>query len=191
MVWKANFGSVRLVFCTGGGIGWTFVPLPCAGSTVNTHNAVLIFYPQLMELKSDFPLGGGTNVPPVDNQVTMGHPVAPKVYFQAPGCRSGVTASRNALLVNFLYGTFCTAFFCFKEQHFYSHCLKPALLLFMSFLCQWNVTRYHLSLVYILCFWHQIQPNTSNLSSDQMCCLLSLRFTVIEHFYRLRSIHEI
>ena len=69
----------------GGAIGWTFMPLPCAGSTVNTHNAILIFYPQLMELKSEFPPDGGLHVQPVDNQARTGNPFPLKSYFQAPG----------------------------------------------------------------------------------------------------------
>ena len=44
-----------------------------------THNALLNFYPQLMELKSDFPPDGGLHSQLVDIQATMGNPVDPKV----------------------------------------------------------------------------------------------------------------
>ena len=55
-----------------------------------THNALLIFYPQLIELKSDFPPDGGLHVPPVDNQARTGNPVVPKVLFPS---------TRNALSI--------------------------------------------------------------------------------------------
>ncbi len=61
------------------------MPLLYTGSTANTHNALLIFYPLLLSMEHDIPPGGSINVPPGDNQVTKGNPVAPKVYFQAPG----------------------------------------------------------------------------------------------------------
>ncbi len=64
-----------------------------------------------MELKSDIPLGGGTNVPPVDNQVTMGHPVAPKVYFQAPGM--ALLSGRVTYLVSFFGTPGAGPAFCF------------------------------------------------------------------------------
>ncbi len=57
-----------LVFYTGCGIGSP----PVAGSS-KTHNVLLIFYPQLLDLKSDFTSDGDLHVQPVDNLATTGN----------------------------------------------------------------------------------------------------------------------
>ncbi len=81
------------------------------------------------------------------------------------GCDSVAMLSRS---------TFVRHSFVFKEWHFHSHCLKLAYICYLphSYVNQStspNVTCH----LYILCFWHQIWPNTFNLSSDQTCCLHS------------------
>ncbi len=60
---------------TGGG----FRSPPVAGNVGNTHNAVLIFYPWLLDWKSDFPPDRGSHSQPVEIQAATGNPVAPKV----------------------------------------------------------------------------------------------------------------
>ncbi len=56
-------------------------------------------------MEHDIPPGGGINIPPGDNQVdlTTGNPVAPKVYFQAPGVKLKITDEPLAIVCGYGY----------------------------------------------------------------------------------------